>query len=209
MQIIHGARGRLTSRFQEDLGRGFLHRGIDIGHGDGEPDDLAVYAPADGKVVAAGRDGTYGNRLIIDHGDGWTSLLAHLAAYTVREGSQVHRGDLIATMGNTGTVFVHLHQELRDHGQWVDPELHLYTPDDDDELGDDDMSKIAELEAKLDTVLAGIADLQKVDHGDVHTLTDIADADTLTTVLDVKTRTINVEGKLDRVLTHLGIEYKL
>ncbi|PPH47007.1 hypothetical protein C5D09_06405 [Rathayibacter sp. AY1C9] len=150
MQIIHGARGRITTHFHEDIGRGFLHRGIDLGHGDGTPDDLAVYAPATGIVVAAGRDGTYGNRLIINHGNGWTSLLAHLAAYTVRPGSQVHRGDLIATMGNTGTVFVHLHQELREHGQWVDPELHLHPEQDEiDMLSPEDRTLQTELRDEL------------------------------------------------------------
>lgn len=150
MKIIHGARGRITTRFHEDIGRGFLHRGIDLGHGEGTPDDLAVYAPADGKVIAVGRDGTYGNRIILDHGDGWTSLLAHLASWTVHLGDVVHMRDLIAEMGNTGTVFVHLHQELRLFGQWVDPELYLLTEQDEiDMLSPEDRTLQTELRDEL------------------------------------------------------------
>lgn len=127
MQIIHCARGRITTRFAEDIGRGFPHRGIDLGHGDATVDDLRIVAPAAGRVVAAGRDGSYGNRVIIDHGAGWTSLIAHLSSYNVRVGQDVEQGKSIAVMGNTGTVYVHAHQELRLNGVWVDPELHLST----------------------------------------------------------------------------------
>lgn len=127
-QIILAAIGRITTHFREDIGRGFLHNGIDQGHGGGEPADLEIKAPADGVVTAHGSLGSYGKRLVIRHADGWTSLLAHHAWQGVKTGDTVRQGDAIAVMGNTGTVFVHSHQELRDqNGTQLDPLLHLTT----------------------------------------------------------------------------------
>lgn len=126
VQIILAARGRITTRFHQDIGRGFLHRGIDQGHGDGNAVDLEIRAPAAGKVIAVGRDGTYGLRIIILHDDFTVSLLAHHARQFVKVGQRVEQRQLIAEMGNTGTVYVHNHQELRDaKGNQLDPLLHL------------------------------------------------------------------------------------
>lgn len=120
------ARGRITTHFREDIGRGFPHNGIDQGHGDGNAVDLEIRAPADGVVIAHGWFGSYGNRLVIKHADGWTSLLAHHASQAVRTGDTVKQGQIIAVMGNSGTVYVHNHQELRlASGEQVDPLLHL------------------------------------------------------------------------------------
>jgi murein DD-endopeptidase MepM/ murein hydrolase activator NlpD len=69
-RIILAAHGRITTHFREDIGRGFLHNGIDQGHGDGTPYDLEIRAPADGLIVSVGKQGTYGNRYIIRHDDG-------------------------------------------------------------------------------------------------------------------------------------------
>lgn len=127
-KIILAARGRITTHFGEDIGRGFPHRGIDQGHGDGEPVDLEIRAPAAGKVIAVGRDGSYGLRIIILHDDFTVSLLAHHARQFVSVGDRVEQWQLIAEMGNTGTVYVHNHQEYRDKfGNQLDPLLHLVT----------------------------------------------------------------------------------
>ena len=124
--IILAAPGRITTRHGEDINRGFLHRGIDQGHGEGTAPELEIKAPADGVVIAHGPDGTYGNRLIIRHPDRCTSLLAHHAWQGVRTGDTVHQGNPIAVMGNTGTIFVHSHQELRDpNGVQLDPLMYL------------------------------------------------------------------------------------
>ncbi|HXG71264.1 murein hydrolase activator EnvC family protein [Plantibacter sp. RU18] len=129
MQIIRAARGRITTRHGEDIGRPFLHVGIDIGHGDKTPADLEVLAPADGTVTASGWYGSYGYRVLIDHAGGWWSLLAHLKDGTApRTGTAVAIGRPIAVMGDTGTQFVHLHQELHQpDGTAVDPLTHLIT----------------------------------------------------------------------------------
>ncbi|TFD41759.1 M23 family metallopeptidase [Cryobacterium sp. TMT2-10] len=124
--IILAARGGITTRFREDIGRGFPHNGIDQGHGDGNAVDLEIRAPAAGVVIAHGWFGTYGNRIVIKHPDGWTSLLAHHASQAVSSGDTVKQGQILAVMGNTGTKFVHSHQELRmADGSQVDPLLNL------------------------------------------------------------------------------------
>lgn len=126
--IILAARGGITTHFGEDIGRGFPHRGIDQGHGDGNAVDLEIRAPAAGKVIAVGRDGTYGLRIIILHDDFTVSLLAHHARQFVSVGDRVKQRQLIAEMGNTGTIYVHNHQEYRDKfGGQLDPLKHLST----------------------------------------------------------------------------------
>ncbi|MDJ0323162.1 M23 family metallopeptidase [Cryobacterium sp. PH31-AA6] len=124
--IILAAHGGITTHFHEDIGRGFLHRGIDQGHSDGTTYDLQIMAPADGLVTFSGPFGSYGNVLFITHADGWVSVLAHHARQLISKGDWVKQGQLVAVMGNTGTVYVHSHQELRDAGgNQVDPLLHL------------------------------------------------------------------------------------
>lgn len=147
--IILAAHGRITSRHGQDIGRGWLHRGIDQGHNNGTAYDLEVRAPAAGRVTFAGLFGSYGLVIFITHDDGWVSVLAHHARHLVVKGVRVKQGQIVAVMGNSGTKYVHSHQELRDAaGAQVDPLKHLaaasaaannLTP-----IGDDDMSAEAE-----------------------------------------------------------------
>jgi hypothetical protein len=134
MRIIKAARGRITGHFGDQDVPGAnvrSHLGIDIGHGDMTAADLRVGAPAPGTVTAAGWSGTYGNRIIIDHGldaDGvhWASLLAHQDAFKTAVGTTVTYDTEIGVMGSTGGNWpVHLHQELRRNGRPVDPEPFL------------------------------------------------------------------------------------
>lgn len=128
-KIILAARGRITTHHLEQLpNRSWKHRGVDQGHGDGEAVDLEIRAPAAGKVIAVGRDGTYGQRIIILHDDFTVSLLAHHARQFVKVGDRVEQRQLIAEMGSTGTIYVHNHQEYRDKfGAQLDPLEHLAT----------------------------------------------------------------------------------
>lgn len=128
MNLIKTARGRITTYHGEDAGRSRPHVGIDIGHGDGTPDDLHMVAPAAGRVVAASWEGTYGNRVIIQHPDGSRSLIAHMASLGVSAGQEVEQGQGIGVMGRTGGPwgsiagwFVHGHQEYHVGGIAVDP----------------------------------------------------------------------------------------
>lgn len=84
----------------------------------------AVVAADAGKVVIAGwpdRSG-YGNRVIIDHGNGYTTLYAHLSKAQVSVGDYVSKGQRIGVMGTTGrSTGVHLHLEVRKNGVALNP----------------------------------------------------------------------------------------
>lgn len=98
----------------------WYHPGIDIANKDA-PATLAADA---GTVVLAGwPDGRgYGNRVMIDHGNGFTTLYAHLSKIYVTAGQTVNRGDSIGVMGCTGRCTgTHLHFEIREGGGLVNP----------------------------------------------------------------------------------------
>jgi hypothetical protein len=86
------------------------HWGIDIAGGIGNP----IYAADSGVVVYAGwNDWGYGNVIVIDHGNGWQTLYAHLNQMYVGCGASVSQGASIAGMGSTGrSSGPHLHFEL-------------------------------------------------------------------------------------------------
>ena len=87
------------------------HPGIDIAAWIGAP----VAAADSGHVVAAGWDNTgYGNSIVVDHGNGFQTLYAHLQDFWVSAGDNVTKGQQIGTMGNTGnSTGPHLHFEVR------------------------------------------------------------------------------------------------
>ena len=87
------------------------HYGIDIAAAMGAP----IFAVDSGVVVYAGwNNWGYGNMIVIDHGNGWQSLYAHLSSLKVGCGSFVNQGDTIAAAGATGNASgPHLHFELR------------------------------------------------------------------------------------------------
>ena len=86
------------------------HSGTDIG----APEGANIYAVLPGKVVASGSAGDYGNRIIIDHGDGISTLYAHASKLLVSVGDTVEQGDAIALVGETGSATgPHLHIEVR------------------------------------------------------------------------------------------------
>lgn len=85
--------------------------------------DTPIYASETGVVVFAGwhREG-YGELIILDHGDGWTSYYGHLSQRYVQCGEQVSKGQMIALMGNTGNSSgTHLHFEIRQGDVPQDP----------------------------------------------------------------------------------------
>lgn len=87
------------------------HRAIDIGGQIGNP----VYAVDDGVIVYSNWNTRgYGNLIVIDHGNGWQSVYAHLDDYLSFCGENVVRGQQIGTLGTTGnSTGPHLHFELR------------------------------------------------------------------------------------------------
>ncbi|MHC1781486.1 MAG: peptidoglycan DD-metalloendopeptidase family protein [Anaerolineaceae bacterium] len=86
------------------------HYGIDIGGQEGN----SIFATDSGVVVYAGwNDFGYGNVVVLDHGNGWQSLYAHLNSLTVSCGVSVFQGDVIGAMGSTGkSSGPHLHFEM-------------------------------------------------------------------------------------------------
>lgn len=100
--------GRVTSGFGRRA-RGH-HDGIDIVASDGSP----VHAARDGTVIFADRLSGYGNVLIVEHSDDFTTVYAHNRSNLVRKGTRVRRGQVIATVGDTGRASTsHLHFEVR------------------------------------------------------------------------------------------------
>lgn len=96
------------------------HLGIDIAAGAGAP----VYAADSGVVTMAtgGYNYGYGNVIQIDHGNGYSTVYAHLNAYFVSVCQSVSAGQQIATAGNTGnTQGAHLHFEVRQGGGFINP----------------------------------------------------------------------------------------
>jgi murein DD-endopeptidase MepM/ murein hydrolase activator NlpD len=103
--------GSVSSPFGPRWGR--RHEGIDI-----DIKYAPVYAAGDGKVVYTGNRGDgYGVMVMIDHGDGYSTLYGHLSRSAVEIGDEVYKGQRIATSGNTGrSTGAHLHFEVRVNG---------------------------------------------------------------------------------------------
>jgi len=99
------------------------HSGLDIAGERGEP----VYATAAGTVRHVGRQGAYGNLIVIDHGFGLETRYGHLLKYLVKPGAKVQRGDVIAQVGATGRATgYHLHYEVVANDRLINP-LQLLT----------------------------------------------------------------------------------
>lgn len=115
-ELIWPLFGEITSGFGPR--EGGMHTGIDIDGTTGEP----VAAAAGGKVVLAGTYFGYGNTVVIDHGDGVTTLYGHLSTMAVAEGDVIERGERIGTVGCSGDCSGdHLHLELLLGETPVDP----------------------------------------------------------------------------------------
>ena len=117
MSIAWPLDGLITGAFGQ-RGRHHHHDGIDIDGVRGED----VRAVAAGIVVHSGSEGKYGKTVVIDHGNGVTTLYAHASRLLVREGDEVEQGQTIAEVGATGNARgTHLHFEVRRDGRPVDP----------------------------------------------------------------------------------------
>ena len=109
----------LTSLFEWRWGR--MHNGIDIAGGDdyGQP----IIASDSGTVTWSGNDGGgYGNYVVIDHGNGYTTIYGHASELACSTGDYVNQGDVIAYVGSTGnSTGPHLHFEIRENDDPIDP----------------------------------------------------------------------------------------
>ncbi len=101
------------------------HGATDIAAATGTP----VYAANDGTVIRSEWHDSYGNYILIDHGNGFATLYAHLSSRGVSAGQVVSRTDYIGAVGNTGYSFgSHLHFEFRVNGERVDPVGYVSSP---------------------------------------------------------------------------------
>jgi septal ring factor EnvC (AmiA/AmiB activator) len=95
-----------------------VQNGIDIR----APAGADVRAVAPGRVAHAGWFKGYGNLVIVDQGEGYHTLVAHLASMSTGIGEEVHPGTLLGTVGDTGSLKgAYLYFEIREHGRPVDP----------------------------------------------------------------------------------------
>ena len=113
---------RVTSgfsmRMHPILHKWIAHKGVDYGAPIGAP----VRVVGDGRVEFAGRMNGYGNVIEVDHGNGDSTLYAHLSRIDVHKGQAVERGQFIGAVGATGwATGPHLHFEFRENGVQRDP----------------------------------------------------------------------------------------
>jgi murein DD-endopeptidase MepM/ murein hydrolase activator NlpD len=100
--------GQVVGRF--GAREGATHDGIDITSNTGTP----VRAAALGRVIFAGRQGSYGNLVIVRHDGGLLTVYAHLSVTLVRRGQVVAAGDAVGRLGGTATAPAPLHFEVRE-----------------------------------------------------------------------------------------------
>ncbi len=102
---------------------GRKHCGIDIST---QSRLIPIYATAAGTVVTAEYHSGYGYYIVIDHGNGFTTLYAHCSSLSVAVGDKVKQGDTIATTGSTGmSTGVHCHYEIQLNGVYQNPRDYL------------------------------------------------------------------------------------
>lgn len=117
---LTGSFGRRADPF---TGETAFHQGIDISTGKDQP----VFATANGAVASAGRNGDYGNLVILEHDFGLSTRYGHLSRFNVRAGDIVRRGDVIGFVGSTGrSTGTHVHYEIMVNGKLINP-LQLLT----------------------------------------------------------------------------------
>ena len=99
-----------------------FHTGVDMAAPAGTP----IYATKSGTVTGAGYNSAYGNNVVINHGDGFSSLYGHMTRYVVSVGQQVSQGQLIGYVGSTGiSTGNHLHFTIFYNGATVNPMNYL------------------------------------------------------------------------------------
>ncbi|ODB42239.1 peptidase M23 [Pseudoalteromonas sp. BMB] len=149
---LNGA--RLSSSFGKRhhpvLGYTRMHKGIDFGAPVGTP----IMAAGSGKVLKAGWGGSFGNRVVLDHGKGYQTLYAHLNGFAngLKAGTRVKQGDVIGYLGNTGLSQArHLHYEVHKDGKAINP-LTLKQPK-NTKLSDTQFDEFSAQVAQITTLL--------------------------------------------------------
>ncbi|MGP4076333.1 peptidoglycan DD-metalloendopeptidase family protein [Halobacillus sp. K22] len=108
--------GTITSHVGERWGR--YHKGIDIAG----VDDRTIKAADNGEVVTAEYQSGFGNKVVIDHNNGYQTIYAHLDTIDVEAGETVRKGNKLGMMGTTGnSTGIHLHFEIHKNGNLENP----------------------------------------------------------------------------------------
>ena len=108
-----------ANRYLSGFGYSSYHRGIDVAAGHGVP----IYAADSGVVMFAGwSNWGYGYMVVVDHGNGWQTLYAHLSQWNVSCGQSVYQGNVVGLAGSTGnSTGPHLHFEMNYQGSRPNP----------------------------------------------------------------------------------------
>ena len=116
--------GTITSRYGVSSRiRKSTHTGLDIATSSGTP----IKVMAEGTVTCASYQGSYGNLVKINHGNGVETWYGHTSKMYVKVGQKVNAGDVIASVGSTGnSTGPHLHLEIRLNGNHVNPQKYCY-----------------------------------------------------------------------------------
>ena len=122
--LIRPVSGTITSRFGVGSRiRRSSHTGLDIATSTGTP----IAAAASGTVTFSGYKGSYGNMLVISHGNGVQTYYGHCSKLYVSAGTQVSQGQIIGAVGSTGnSTGPHLHLEVRVNGVAYNPQNYVY-----------------------------------------------------------------------------------
>ncbi|MGW6665321.1 MULTISPECIES: peptidoglycan DD-metalloendopeptidase family protein [Peribacillus] len=108
--------GYISSKQGQRWGK--LHKGIDIAR----PTTRTITAADHGIIETAGNSGGYGNKITINHNNGYKTVYAHLDSIDVKAGQKIEKGMKIGMMGSTGhSTGVHLHFEIYKNGSLVNP----------------------------------------------------------------------------------------
>ena len=121
--------GRISSDYgyRYIFGGREFHYGIDLVAYSGSCYGHDITAAGTGIVIATGYSGGYGNRIIIEHSDGYKTLYAHLSEINCKVGDVVFVGQPIGKIGKTGRVTgAHLHFEVRENDVKVNPNYYLF-----------------------------------------------------------------------------------
>ena len=109
-------------RIHPVTGKSQFHKGMDFAAPIGTP----IYATGNGVVTFSGWGTGYGRHVEVDHGNGTVTRYAHTSANYVNVGDTVYANQQIAAVGNTGrSTGAHLHYEVRQNGQTVNPQTYL------------------------------------------------------------------------------------
>lgn len=105
---------------------GKMHNGIDIGGDRWTP----IFAAADGVVEIARLSPSFGNYVLLDHGNNLKTVYAHMQMFVVKPGQFLHRYQLVGYIGNTGmSVGPHLHYEVWEYNRPVNPLAYILPSD--------------------------------------------------------------------------------